>query len=312
MGIFEGCSNLETVTFTDEADTNIVSISEYAFYGCEKLTGIKLPKNLKRIASFAFQYTGLSSITFPESLKSINEGAFSYTDFEEINIPDSVEFLDQGVFNGCVKLKKAHLSKRLTTIQTSCFTECKELCEITGIENVRAINCRAFARCRSLKEFDFSNINFIGKSAFECSGLEKIECSSRLMNLGKQAFAGCINLKRVDLSRCMDLGKIPEECFNDIDNELDLRLPAKALTFERRCLHGLKLDHLIIYPGSYLIGYALCGAEIQTLEFLPADDENCTQRCLYTGFELAKTKVHELIVPDYMYDKYKEIWNKME
>lgn len=132
------------------------------------------------------------------------------------------------------------------------------------------------------------------------------------MNLGKQAFAGCINLKRVDLSRCMDLGKIPEECFNDIDNELDLRLPAKALTFERRCLHGLKLDHLIIYPGSYLIGYALCGAEIQTLEFLPAEDENCTQTCLYTGYELAKTKVHELIVPDYMYDKYKEIWNKME
>lgn len=312
MGIFEGCSNLETVTFTDEADTNIVSISEYAFYGCEKLTGIKLPKNLKRIASFAFQYTGLSSITFPESLKSINEGAFSYTDFEEINIPDSVEFLDQGVFNGCVKLKKAHLSKRLTTIQTSCFTECKELCEITGIENVRAINCRAFARCRSLKEFDFSNINSIGKSAFECSGLEKIECSSRLMNLGKQAFAGCINLKRVDLSRCMDLGKIPEECFNDIDNELDLRLPAKALTFERRCLHGLKLDHLTIYPGSYLIEFALYGVEAQTLEFLPVKDENCIQTRLYTGRELAGTKVHELIVPDYMYDKYKEIWDKME
>lgn len=312
MGTFEGCSNLETVTFTDKADTNVINISEYAFSDCKKLTGIKLPKNLKHIASFAFQNTGLSSITFPKNLKNIGESSFSNTDLEEINIPDSVEFLDQRVFNGCVKLKKAHLSKRLTTIQTDCFTECKKLCEITGIENVRTINCRAFARCRSLKEFDFSNINSIGKSAFECSGLEKIECSSRLMNLGKQAFAGCINLKRVDLSRCMDLGKIPEECFNDIDNELDLRLPAKALTFERRCLHGLKLDHLIIYPGSYLIGVALYGTEIQTLEFLPAEDKNCTQTCLYTGYELAGAKIHELIVPDYMYDKYKEIWDKME
>lgn len=312
IGTFEGCSNLETVTFTDEADTNIVSIGEYAFYGCEKLTEIKLPKNLKRIASFAFRYTGLSNITFPESLKGINEGAFSYTDLEEINIPDSVEFLDQGVFNSCVKLKKAHLSKRLTTIQTDCFIDCKELCEITGIENVRTINCRAFVRCRNLKEFDFSNIRSIGIRAFEFSGLEKVECSSRLMNLEKQTFNGCVNLKRVDLSRCMDLEKIPEECFNNIDNELDLKLPAKVLTFERRCLHGLKLEHLTIYPGSYLIGYALCGIEIQTLEFLPAEDENCTQTCLYTGYELAKTKIHELIIPDYMYDKYKEIWDKME
>lgn len=312
IGSFEECSNLETVTFTDETDTNIVSIGEYAFSSCEKLTGIKLPKNLKRIASCAFQNSGLNSITFPESLKNIGEGAFSYTDLEEINIPDSVEFLDQGVFKSCVKLKKAHLSKRLTTIQTDCFIECKELCEITGIENVRTINCRAFARCRSLKEFDFSNIRSIGKSAFEFSGLEKVECSSKLMNLGKQTFNGCVNLKRVDLSRCMDLGEIPEECFNNIDNELDLKLPAKVLTFERHCLHGLKLEHLTIYPGSYLIGYALCGIEIQTLEFLPAEDENCTQTCLYTGYELAKTKVHELIVPDYMYDKYKEIWDKME
>lgn len=311
MGTFKGCSNLETVTFTDEADTNIVSIGEHAFYGCEKLTGIKLPKNLKRIASFAFQCTGLSSITFPESLKGINEGAFSYTDLEEINISDSVEFLDQGVFNGCVKLKKAHLSKRLTTIQTDCFTECKELCEITGIENIRTINCRAFSSCHSLKEFDFSNIISIEKGAFEYSGLEKIECSSSLMNLGKQAFAGC-NLERADLSRCMNLKKISEECFNNIDNELDLKLPAKALTFERRCLYGIKLEHLTIYPGSYLIGHALCGAEIQTLEFLPAEDENCTQTCLYTGYELAGAKVHELIVPDYMYNKYKDIWDKME
>lgn len=311
IGTFEGYSNLETVTFTDKADINIVSIGEYAFFGCEKLTGIKLPKNLKLIASFAFQSTGLSSITFPESLKGINEGAFSYTDLEEINIPDSVESLYQGVFNGCVRLKKVHLSKSLITIQADCFTDCNELYEITGIENIRTINCRAFSRCRSLKKFDFSNIRSIGKSAFEYSGLEKIECSSRLMNLEKQAFNGCINLKQADLSRCMGLEKIPEECFNNIDNELDLKLPAKVLTFERHCLHGLKLEHLTIYPGSYLIGYALCGSEIQILEFLPAEDENCTQTCLYTGYELAKTKVHELIVPDYMYDKYKEIWDKM-
>lgn len=311
-GTFEGCTNLETVTFTDKADANIVSIGEYAFFDCEKLTTIKLPNSLKYIAAFAFQNTGLSSITFPENLKNIGEGAFSYTALEEINLPDSVGFLDQGAFSGCIRLKKANLSKSLTTIQTDCFAECNELCEITGIKNIRTIDCRAFSRCRSLKEFDFSGISSIGKNAFEYSGLEKIECSSSLMNLGKQTFNGCINLKRADLSRCMNLEKIPEECFNNIDNELDLKLPAKALTFERRCLHGIKLERLTIYPGSYLIEFALYGVEILTLEFLPVEDENSLQTHLYTGKELEGAKVNELIVPDYMYDKYKEIWDKMD
>lgn len=312
IGTFEGCSNLETVKFADEADANITNIGEYAFASCTKLTAIKLPNALNHIAAFAFQNTGLSNITFPEGLESIGENAFSNTDFEEVNLPDSVELLDQGAFSDCVRLKKVHLSKSLTSIQTGCFMECSRLYEITGIENIKTINFNAFLRCHSLREFDFSNISFIRRCAFGYTGLEKIECSSNLMELGKQAFDGCINLKKADLSKCVKLEKIPEECFSDIDDALDLRLPAKALIFERRCLYGIKLEHLTIYPGSYLIEYALMRAEIQTLEFLPVKDENCTQTCLYTGHELAGAKVHELIVPDYMYNKYKEIWDKME
>ena len=311
MGTFEGCSNLETVKFADEADANITNIGEYAFASCTKLTAIKLPNALNHIAAFAFQNTGLSNITFPEGLESIGENAFSNTDLEKISLPDSVEFLDQGAFSDCVKLKKVHLSKNLTTIQTGCFAECSRLCEVTGIENIRTINFNAFLRCHSLKEFDFSNISFIRQCAFGYTGLEKIECSSNLIELGKQAFDGCINLKKADLSKCMKLERLFEECFSDIDDALDLRLPAKALVFERRCLNGIKLDHLTVYPGSYLMEYALYRAEIQTLEFLPPEDENSAQTCLYTGKELFGAKVNELIVPDYMYDKYKEIWDKM-
>lgn len=312
IGTFEGCTNLETVKFTDEADANIASIGEYAFADCKNLTDIKLPNALKHIFAFAFQNSGLNSIAFPEGFELIGKNAFSNTDFEEVILPDSVELLDQGAFSDCVRLKKVHLSKSLTSIQTKCFMECGRLCEVTGIENIRTINFNAFLRCHSLKEFDFSNISFIRQCAFGYTGLEKIECSSNLMELGKQAFDGCINLKKADLSKCMKLERLFEECFSDIDNELDLRLPAKALVFERRCLNGIKLNHLTVYPGSYLMEYALYRAEIKTLEFLPPEDENRAQTCLYTGKELAGTKVHELIVPDYMYDKYKEIWDKME
>lgn len=312
IGTFRDCSNLKTVVFTDKANVNITNIDASAFTGCQKLTEIKLPQVLKHIGPCAFMNTGVRDITLPDGLNIIGESAFTSTDIEEISIPDSVISLNKYTFSNCLWLKRVYLSKRLTTIPAGCFAGCTELCEIVGTEDIKNIEFAAFSECYSLAEFNFTNICFIRRNAFEDSGLKEVKCSSALLKIEKQAFNYCINLKKVDLSGCTKLKTIPEECFNDIDNELDLRLPAKALTFERRCLHGLKLDHLIIYPGSYLIEFALYGVEAQTLEFLPAEDENCTQTCLYTGHELAGAKVHELIVPDYMYNKYKEIWDKME
>ena len=312
MGTFRDCSNLKTVVFTDKANVNITNIDASAFTGCQKLTEIKLPQVLKHIGPCAFMNTGVRDITLPDGLNIIGENAFTSTDIEEISIPDSVISLNKYTFSNCLWLKRVYLSKRLTTIPAGCFAGCTELCEIVGTEDIKNIEFAAFSECYSLAEFNFTNICFIRRNAFENSGLKEVKCSSALLKIEKQAFSYCINLEKVDLSGCTKLKTIPEECFGYCNNELEIKLPCKKLVFERRCLDGTKLEHLTIYSGkdSGLKECALFGAKMHTLEFLP--DENETEQAQYTGREFINAKIDELLIPDYLYDKYKEIWDSMK
>ena len=68
---------LTTVTFA--AESQITSISGYAFSYCSNLTSITLPASVTSIGSNAFNScTGLTSITLPASVTEINSQAFGF------------------------------------------------------------------------------------------------------------------------------------------------------------------------------------------------------------------------------------------
>lgn len=314
-GLFSGCTNLETVTFTGNADKSITRIGKCAFRCC-KLTEIKLPETLVQIKAEAFESTDLCSISFPESLTTIAKSAFSRTNLTEVNIPDSVDFLGSNVFGRCKSLKRIKLSKRLNEIRVNCFADCNELYEVTGINNPIIIRSSAFLRCYNLKEFDFSKVISIERNAFERTGLEEIKGSADLKYIGAEAFMLCHYLKKVNLSECTRLNNIPERCFKHCNYKCDkamaLILPSKALTFDKQCFSGTVLEHLTVYPGSRLLKLSLSGAEIQTLELLSAEDETCKQTLLDTKYGFMALKVGKLIIPDYLYNQYKNIWDNIE
>ena len=315
-GLFSRCTNLETVTFTGNADKSITHIGECAFRCCRKLTEIKLPEALVQIKAEAFENTDLCSISFPESLTTIAKSAFSRTSLTEVNIPDSVEFLGSNAFGRCKSLKSVKLPKDLNEIKVNCFADCNKLCEVTGINNPVIIRSFAFLRCYNLKEFDFSKVISIERNAFERTGLKEVKGSANLKYIGKEAFMSCHYLRKVDLSECTQLNEISERCFKHCNYKCDeamvLILPSKALTFDKQCFSGTVLEHLTIYPGSRLLKFSLSGAKIQTLEFLPVENETCEQTLLETKYGFMALKVGKLIIPDYLYNEYKNIWNKIE
>ena len=63
---------------------DIKAIGNFAFYGCESLTGVTLPEGLEVLGSSCLSGTGLVSITIPSSLTMIGEGVLSYA-------PDLIE-----------------------------------------------------------------------------------------------------------------------------------------------------------------------------------------------------------------------------
>ncbi len=81
--MFNGCENLENVTFAD-AETRSTSVGsvpltihDYAFTDCRKLTSLKLPERVDSIGREFISFTKLTTISIPASCKYLGKYALS-------------------------------------------------------------------------------------------------------------------------------------------------------------------------------------------------------------------------------------------
>ena len=204
-------------------------LSEYAFYGCERLKTVvfvchdQITKPIV-VCKYAFA-----------RCKSLEDFDFSHVDicgeecFSECSSLSKVDFsqnvylhnLPSKTFKDCIKLKKLVLNDCLTGISEEAFYNCIELKNVTfnsalesigrsafaysGLKSFIApekldyIGEKAFEYCVALKEIVFNKeIKRIGDEAFaRCSSLEEIRLPSSLKHIGKTAFYECANLKKV-------------------------------------------------------------------------------------------------------------------
>lgn len=117
------------LTTVDLSNTKITSLSTGCFFICEKLSDVKLPKDLTDIGNNAFISSAIASITFPPSLQKIGGCAFQKAKFANVVIPTKCDTIEQGAFSE---------NANLTTVV------------INGVKCYLAVN--AFANCGNLKD----------------------------------------------------------------------------------------------------------------------------------------------------------------
>ena len=117
------------LTTVDLSNTKITSLSTGCFFICEKLSDVKLPKDLTDIGNNAFISSAIASITFPPSLQKIGGCAFQKAKFANVVIPTNCDTIGQGAFSE---------NANLTTVV------------INGVKCYLAVN--AFANCGNLKD----------------------------------------------------------------------------------------------------------------------------------------------------------------
>ena len=123
--VFDGCSNLSSVTFDKES--NLKTIGESAFNDCYHLSEINIPKSVTSIGNGAFsECIGLSSVTFEQESKLSTIGSFAFCQ--------------------CQSLSNIVIPKSVTFIGNSAFFECSALSSVTFEENAcqNAISYDAF------------------------------------------------------------------------------------------------------------------------------------------------------------------------
>ena len=208
--------------------SGIVEIAPYAFYRCDTLKSVILPKSLKKIGNSAFNgCKSLSSVEFGKNVEEIGKAAFS----------------------GCESLDNLVLPKSLIAIPDYCFNGCTSLSEISIHENTEVIGENAFVLCTALTAISLPGIKVIRNFAFmDCKALEKISFSNELGYIGVSAFYGCTALKDIVLP--YGLRYIGSSAFENCDSIKYLNIPKSVENFGSMVYaHCNSLEYAVIPEG---------------------------------------------------------------
>lgn len=302
------CRNLQTVIFTGHTE-NLLSIKKAAFKNTEMLTEISLPDNICLIEDYAFYNSSIKNIHLPESLEQIGNYTFAMSELENITVPDKVTELGKGVFNSCYKLTEAVLPESITAIPDKTFLACHKL-KTVHVSGISTVGTNAFHHCKTLKAFDFSQIKKLGNMSFAETGIREAIFSNKLTKLQPSSFCDCKDLQAVDMLACNKLKAIPLYCFEGCSKLTNVKLPPNVCKFGDGCFDSVKFDRLVITAGTRIDYHAFYKVSINELEFIDDTDEFIKTVVDILAFE--GTKVGRLIIPDYMYDRFKDAISQIQ
>ena len=137
-GLFQGLTNLKTVTFEEGSKCLEIGIS-------------------------AFEGSGITTFTIPSSVTTIRNKAFYGTALTDIVIPKTVARLDGYVFGNCKQLKSVTIDAELSEILDSTFENCSALESINIPATIKYIAATAFSGCGNFNtiSLDSNNKSFI-------------------------------------------------------------------------------------------------------------------------------------------------------
>jgi len=158
-------------------------IQDYAFWGCDGITEIRLPDGLEEIGMMAFLgCTGLKRLELPDSLLKIHPRAFSGCKglTGTLAIPPNVTLIGGGAFANCSGLTELTIPPSVKEIPSGMFEECSSLKHVTFPDSLKNIRDGAFSGCKSLDRETLERLNAVNPNALSQSQRVLLDARPRL------------------------------------------------------------------------------------------------------------------------------------
>ncbi len=206
-GEYSGSVNIPASITYNGVSYKVLSIGEYAFYGCVNMTSIKIAEGIQGIGEQAFYGCGsLTSIEFPNTVTTIGNSVFAnYLNINGNNYPKVI-------------LRHITLGSGLTKVGTDAFgcaisSSLDEGAEVhykgtaDSWAKINFANKYAnplhdatdlYINGELLTEANITSATSISAYAFiNCTSLTSVKMGSSVQKIGIEAFKGCNNLKKV-------------------------------------------------------------------------------------------------------------------
>lgn len=220
-------SKIKQMTNLTELDLSKALIDEIpsnAFSGRWAIDKVVLPPTLKKIGTYAFASTSLTSVNIPDNVEAIEQYAFSQVkQLQEVHLPDSLTSLGRYAFEKCRSLRTVKIPTKLKEIPWYAFDGCKSLQSVELHDSITSFGDYSFRSC-DLREITLpksttwvggyafngnSNLSKVTLNeglidiwayAFQDTAIDTLNCPSTLRNIYNAAFAGCRNLRQINLN----------------------------------------------------------------------------------------------------------------
>lgn len=217
-------------------DDGVTSVSNYAFYGMDKITDVLIGKDVKSIKPYTFQNcSSLENLTFadgsaletigfysfykcaalksfilPEGLVTIGSYAFNYTAIEVFDVPSSLDFSKSAAFWNPDTLTAVNVAAGNTSAKSVdgvvYSIDGKTLIGVpankTGYtipSEVETLGSYAFSSWNGTAITIPDSVKTIGQGAFYYTDITSIELPESVTSIGMKAFLDCHALTSVDI-----------------------------------------------------------------------------------------------------------------
>lgn len=241
--------------YSDEIPSNAFS-KEYS-QGKKTLTAVYLPKETRRIGSYAFNHaSNLHTINWEDltKLESIDYDAFNYSGITHVVLPAALKELRERVFYGCSKLQSADLSQtQLKNIEQYVLHNCVQLTEVKLPVTLTEIGNGAFSSNNRLQKLNLEEcalLRRIGENAFSSCGMDTLRLPASVKEIGNSAFNYNSRLVSADLSNLKELKVLAQNIFGSCSDLRHIGLPPNVITIENSAFSGSGLTGTLVLPES--------------------------------------------------------------
>lgn len=159
--------------------------------GMEDVSGgiFKLPKSVRSIGDYAFEYTGLTGTIDISGVSELGRGVFCGSkEIETIILPDGLDEIPEAFFSGMHNLKNVVSRSRLGEWNAIRPEEGAVLLS----DQITKIGARAFEVCIIIRSVEAPGVKELGAEVFDsCKKLKDVTLSDELTVIPDKAFAFC-------------------------------------------------------------------------------------------------------------------------
>jgi hypothetical protein len=237
--------------FSVALENTVVVQTDFAFYGCTKLTSVVIPSNISTIGNGMFYgCTALASVSIPSGVTSIGNDMFhGCIALTSVSMLTGITTIGNDMFHGCIALESVTIPASVISMGYNMFYGCVGLLSATILANIGAIEHDTFRNCAALRTVSIPiSVTTIGDDAFSgCSSLNTILLPSGMTTLGNGVFSGCSSLSGIILPD--SITAMGESVFEDCRALTRLSIPPNVRTIGNNMFAGCALLQTVTIPS---------------------------------------------------------------